>query len=101
MAICMIMEFDGFRPENYDAVSQEIGWPENWPKGLSFHVAGETADGMRLVEIWDSRENYDLWMDETIQPAIQKVAGAPGHEAAAAAPPPRFTEFAVHAQETR
>jgi hypothetical protein len=56
---------------------------------------------MRLVEIWDSRENYDRWMDETIQPAIQKVAGAPGHEAAAAAPPPRFTEFAVHAQETR
>ena len=38
---------------------------------------------MRLVEIWDSRENYDRWMDETIQPAIQKVAGAPGHEAAA------------------
>ena len=70
MAIGMIMEFDGFRPENYDAVSQEIGWPENWPKGLSFHVAGETADGMRLVEIWDSREQLDAF-GEHLMPLLK------------------------------
>jgi hypothetical protein len=53
--------------------------------------------GMRIVEIWDSREQHDRWMQETIQPAIQAVAGEHGR----AAPPPRFTEFAVHRHESR
>jgi hypothetical protein len=98
MAIGIIMEFDGFKPENYDAVSQRINWPKNWPDGLTFHVAGPTNGGMRLVEIWDSRDQFDRWMAETIQPAIQEVTGEHGR---AAGPPPRFTEFAVHRQEAR
>jgi hypothetical protein len=52
---------------------------------------------MRLVEVWDSREQRERWMQETIQPAIQEVAG----DVAASAPPPRVTEFDVYAQETR
>jgi hypothetical protein len=98
MAIGMIMEFDGFQPENYDAVSKEIDWPANWPDGLTFHVAGKSGDGMRLVEIWDSRDQHERWMEETILPAIQKVAA---EHSRPAGPPPRFTEFEVHAQETR
>ena len=97
MAVGIIMEFEGFKPENYDAVAQQINWPQNWPEGLTFHVAGSSEDGMRIVEIWDSREQHDRWMQETIQPAIQAVAGEHGR----AAPPPRFTEFAVHRHEFR
>ena len=97
MAIGMIMEFDGWRPENYDAVAERINWPSNWPDGLSFHVAGASDQGMRLVEVWESREQYDRWMEETIQPAIQAVAA----DVAEASPPPRFTEFSVHRQESR
>jgi hypothetical protein len=97
VAVGIIMEFEGFKPENYDAVAQQINWPQNWPEGLTFHVAGSSEDGMRIVEIWDSREQHDRWMQDTIQPAIQAVAGEHGR----AAPPPRFTEFAVHRHESR
>ena len=51
MAVGIIMEFEGFKPENYDAVAQQINWPQNWPEGLTFHVAGSSEDGMRIVEI--------------------------------------------------
>ena len=97
MAIGMIMEFDEFAPENYDAVSSEINWPESWPEGLRFHVAGTSERGMRIVEIWDSREQHVRWMEGTVNPAIAKAAG----EATASAPEPRFTEFAVYRQESR
>ena len=97
MPVGFIMEFDGFAPENYDAVSRRVGWPANWPDGLTFHVAGPSGGGMRLVEIWDSREQRERWMEETIQPAIQEVAG----DVAASAPPPRVTDFDVHALEKR
>jgi hypothetical protein len=97
MAIGVIMEFDGWKAENYDAVSAEINWPSNWPEGLTFHVAGPTEQGMRLVEIWDSPEQRERWMDGTINPALEKVAG----DVIASSPPPRFTEFEVHALESR
>jgi len=31
---------------------------------------------MRIVEVWDSRDQHDRWMEGTIQPAVQKVAAA-------------------------
>ena len=97
MATGIIMEFDGWTTDNYDAVSEEINWPDSWPEGLRFHVAGPSEQGMRLVEIWDSHEQRQRWMEGTINPALEKVAG----DVISRAPPPRFTEFQVHAQYTR
>src|SRR5439155_942938 len=75
MAVGIIMEFDGFSPDTYEAVREKIDWPAKMPEGISFHVAGPTGDGMRLVEIWSTREQYDRWMEETIQPALEEVVG--------------------------
>jgi hypothetical protein len=36
-------------------------------------------------------------MDGTVNPALEKVAG----DVMASSPPPRFTEFEVHGQESR
>jgi len=52
---------------------------------------------MRLVEVWDSAEQRERWMDGTINPALEKVAG----DVLATSPPPRVTEFEVHALESR
>lgn len=97
MSVGIIMEFEGFTAETYEAVRDKINWPKSWPEGISLHVAGSTQDGMRLVEIWESRQQYDHWMQETIQPALQDVMG----DALASAPPPRITEFEVRRHETR
>jgi hypothetical protein len=91
------MEFDEFQPENYDAVSREVDWPASWPEGLTFHAAGPSGGGLRLIEVWDSREQRERWMEGTIRPAIQKVAG----DVVASGPPPRETEFTVHMQGSR
>ena len=98
MAVGIIMEFDGFSPDTYEAVREKIDWPASMPEGISFHVAGPTGDGMRIVEIWNSREQYDRWMEETIQAALEEVVGK---DALASAPPPRITEFEVRRQESR
>lgn len=97
MAIAMIMEFDEFTPDMYEAVSDKIDWPDNWPAGLHHHVAGPTDAGMRIVEVWDSREQYDGWMSDTIQPALQELFG----DELASKPQPRFTEFEVRRQASR
>lgn len=96
MSVGIIMEFDGFSVDTYEAVRDRINWPESWPEGISLHVAGPTSDGMRLVEIWESRQQYDDWMQNTIQPALENVVG----DALASAPPPRITEFELLRHET-
>ena len=98
MAVGIIMEFEGFSPDTYEAVREKINWPQDWPEGVSFHVAGPSGDGMRLVEIWESREQYDRWMQDTIQPALREVMG---EEALASSSPPRVTEFEVRRQDSR
>ncbi len=97
MSVGIIQEFDGFGPENYRAVSQEMNFPADWPDGLVAHAAGTVEGGMRIVDIWESRDQFDRFSEETIQPAIQATAG----EAASQAPPPRITEFEVLAFESR
>lgn len=96
MAIGMIMEFDGLTPDMYEAVGEKINWPEDWPDGIHQHIAGPSDSGMRIVEVWDSREQYDRWMAETIQPALQELFG----EQLASNPEPRFTEFEVRRQDS-
>ncbi len=91
------MEFDGFQEETYEAVREKINWPQDWPDGINVHIAGPSESGMRIVEIWESREQYDRWMDGTIFPAVQEVAG----DVMASAPAPRITEFSVSRQESR
>jgi hypothetical protein len=91
------MEFDGFQEDMYEAVRDKIDWPQKWPEGIDLHVAGPSESGMRLVEVWNSRAEYDQWMSETIDPVLQELFG----DAMATAPPPRITEFTVNRQESR
>ncbi len=97
MATGIIMEFEGFPEDMYEAVRDKINWPEEWPDGISLQIAGPSQAGMRIVEIWESRDQYDRWMNETIYPAVEEVA--PG--ALASGPPPRISEFSVSRQESR
>lgn len=98
MAVGIIMEFDSFTPDTYEAVRTKIDWPAKMPEGVSSHVAGPTGDGMRIVEIWNSRSQYDQWMAETIQPALEQIVGK---DALSSGPPPRITEFEVRRQDSR
>jgi hypothetical protein len=97
MPVGIIMEFDGFSEEQYEVVRERINWPENWADGIKLHIAGPSESGMRIVEVWDSRAEYDRWMDETIYPVVQEIAG----DFVASGPPPRITEFSVSREESR
>ena len=96
MAIGMIMEFDEFTPDMYEAVRDKINWPDDTPDGVHEHIAGPSERGMRIVEVWDSREEFDRWMTGTVQPALQELYG----DDLASKPQPRFTEFEVRRQES-
>ena len=82
--ICRIYDVPGATLDQYDAIDRQLG-PEV-PDGARAHIAGRTEDGIRVIEVWDSSEHIDRYVDAGLGRAMQE----------AALPEPTVTEFEVH-----
>jgi hypothetical protein len=60
----------GVTQEEFDAVGAAVG--DVQPAGLVAHVAGPTGDGFRIIDVWESREAWETFRDEVLQPAVQR-----------------------------
>jgi hypothetical protein len=58
--------------------------------GRLVHLAWPTADGLRVIEVWESREQYDRYGREVIGPLVAEVLAGRPH------PPEVVTPFEVH-----
>jgi hypothetical protein len=47
--------------------------PDDWPvDGLIFHTAGQAASGFRVVDVWESQEKLDRFVEQ-LRPALGEV----------------------------
>jgi hypothetical protein len=71
MAIVVIQEIDA-PVEQYDQVSEKLG---DTPRdGLIVHAGIDLGDGkMKAVDIWESAEKYQAWVQNELIPAIAEV----------------------------
>ena len=87
MAICRIIE-TGRTPEEYDQLRAKLGIGDGPPPGATLHIAARGDDGrIRVIEVWDSRENAEEFG--------QRVRAA-REEAGFGAEMPPITYFDVH-----
>jgi hypothetical protein len=57
-----------------EAVGKDMGDVyENPPEGLILHLATETADGVHVVDVWETAEHQQRFMAERLGPSIAKV----------------------------
>jgi hypothetical protein len=79
MPEAVIIEFEGVSRRQYNAVNDKLGIDTaagtgDWPKGLTSHVAGETAGGGFVVmEVWDSQASHEAWMGGRLGVALGEV----------------------------
>jgi len=71
MAIGVLVEFDGATLAQYDAAIAHAGLTPGGPgaAGCLFHWVAATPNGIRAVDVWDSRERFERYAAETILPA--------------------------------
>ena len=82
MAIPVYLNFPGATVDQYDATVKVIGHgPTGTPHvgGALFHVAMVTSDGVRVIDVWDSREQFESFSQDKIVPALQQT-GMPAPE---------------------
>ena len=60
----------------YRRVRAEIG--DEKPKGLVAHLVVKRDRGLRHIEVWDSKDDWDRFRVERVDPALDKVFAAAG-----------------------
>jgi hypothetical protein len=77
MATLMTMRWDGVSEEQYDAVMEKLRLDEDPPDGGMFHLAGSDEGGIRVIDVWESQEHFERFMNDRLGAVTQEV-GLPG-----------------------
>jgi hypothetical protein len=70
MAVVVITRPEGVNEQMYDAVQEKLG--DEMPAGMIVHTSGN-ADAFQIVDIWESREAHDRFVQDRLVPAINAV----------------------------
>jgi len=89
MAVGVQLDFKGATLDQYDQVVQKMGFRPGGPGGPGglFHWVMKTADGIRVIDVWQSREAFEKFSEEKIVPITREV-GVPA--------PPEIQFFEAH-----
>ena len=89
MAVAVQMDFDGATLAQYDQICGKMGLTPKGPgpAGAISHVVTQTDSGMRVVDVWETREQFDKFAQEQIVPFSQE---------AGLTAPPQMQFFEVH-----
>ena len=89
MPVAVEMDFEGATLDQYDKTMELMGLENGGqaPPGALFHWAAEVDGGLRVVDVWESREAFERFAEEQIGPQT----AAAGIEA-----PPSMTFHEVH-----
>jgi len=73
MAIVLVFEAAGVTQTQYDQACKEVSPDNKPPEGMLYHVAAPTANGWRVVEVWESQAAVDKFFQEKLGKALQKA----------------------------
>ncbi len=86
MAAAVTIDIAGGTPPQYEQVIAEVFPEGKLPEGWLMHVAGPTENGWRVVNVVQSREQFEAFARERLLPATQRVGD----------PPPEVAFFPVY-----
>ena len=91
MAYAIVHHFPGGTEEQYEASLGAVHPSRSTlPEGQIFHAAGPSEGGWTVVAVHDSRESWERFRDDTLNPGLQ--AGVAGGFTSA----PQETTFEVY-----
>ena len=75
MPVAIEMNFSGATLEQYDAILDKMGLTSggSTPPGAIFHWAAKTDDGLRVVDVWETKEHFERFAQEQIGPFSKEV----------------------------
>lgn len=89
MTVAVQLEFRGTTLEHYDRINETIGRLPGGPAPNHelFHWVTGTDDGFLVVDVWDSRADFEAFLHDRLEPAFTEVG---------VSAPPEIRYFDVH-----
>jgi hypothetical protein len=78
MAVVMRMEWPEVTPEQYEQARAMVHWENDVPDGAIFHVAFFDDGGFKVIDVWESEQQFDAFLQSRLNPAIEQI-GIEGH----------------------
>ncbi|MGO8873377.1 MAG: hypothetical protein ACLQPH_18625 [Acidimicrobiales bacterium] len=75
MAYLVTHFFEGGTKEQYQVVVDAAHPGGALPAGQTYHAAGPTEGGWLVVSVWDSKDECDRFVHETLMPTLTSVPG--------------------------
>lgn len=77
MSVVYLFKVQGVDKEKYYAAIDSLEKQgANAPEGRLYHVAGEMGNELRVVDVWESEEAFNKFLQENLGQAMQE-AGMP------------------------
>jgi hypothetical protein len=76
MAILVVAEGEGATVEQDVLLMKALDLEGSPPPGARIRVAGPTANGWRIVSLWDSEADFERFRDERLVPVLTDIGQA-------------------------
>ena len=86
MAVTMISQFPA-TTDQYDEVERRLDLDNNSPDGLIIHTAARVGDEIRVIDVWESAEQFETFNNERLMGTATEVMGEPPADAPPPSPP--------------
>ena len=89
MAVGLRLEYANLTLQDYDSVCEALHFPAEWPDGLRAHASTEVDGRLRVMDMWESRQHFDRFVESRLDSAVGKALGDRAES-------PQITEFQLH-----
>ena len=95
MAFVMRMEWPEVTPELYDKVREIVDWEQSVAAGAVFHIAFFDEGGFKAIDIWETPEQFQSFVDNRLTPGIAEAGGIEGEPTVTFTPIHRYFNAAA------
>jgi isochorismate hydrolase len=71
VAVLVVIEVPGGTSDLDEALTEAWGIESSPPEGNLLRMAGPTDDGWRVVSLWESREQFDAFLENRLHLSLQ------------------------------
>jgi hypothetical protein len=73
MATIMLMHWPEATKEHYEAARKQVNWEGDKAKGGKYHAAWFGKDGLHVLDVWDSPQDFQRFAEQRLLPVTSKL----------------------------